>query len=125
MEEAATSLPLGWVRWVLLATLLVSIGRWVLGSFGISGPSVQGLTGYRSLGVWIIEKLSHLLVLLFVFYFFSAFLPGEVGSAFRGAVAAVLTHSLRFGFGLLGGAFRLVGLLLLRAVGGETKKKRK
>ncbi len=126
MEEAATSLPLGWVRWVLLVALLVFIGRWMLGSgFGLPDLSVQSLTGYKSWGVWIIEKLSHFVIVLFVFYFLSAFLPGEVGKGFRAAVAAVLNHSLRFGFGLLGGALRFIGVSLLRVLGGETGKKKK
>lgn len=126
MEEAATSLPLGWVRWVLLAALLVFLGRWMLGSgFKVPDLSVQGLTGYQNWGVWIVEKFSHLIILLFIFYFFSAFLPGAAGRGFRRAIATVLNHSLRFGFGVLSGVFRFVGLLLLRAIGGETTKKTK
>jgi hypothetical protein len=99
LAESASYIPLGcsgrllawggvlWLLWWGGGHLL----RW-------SSQGFSGITGYRSPAVWLIEKSAHVLIILFVFYFLSMFLPGEAGRQFRGLISKLSTEILRFSF---------------------------
>ena len=89
---------------------------------GWAGGSFQGVTGYRSPLVWIIEICGRLLTVFFVFYLLSAFIPGEAGKLFRGLITSLGNQILKHGFALLQKALTAVfnGLMALL---GATKTK--
>lgn len=128
LTEGATSLPLGWFSRLLIFGLVLWLGRILLSTFAhVSNWSFQGLTGYQNIGVWLVEKFAHVLVLLFVFYFLSSFMPGETGKQFRAAMFGIVTHAIKLFFKVLEQILAQMGKLFLRAFGieSETKKKKK
>ena len=126
LEEGARSLSLGWVSRLAIMAALFFGGRWLLLSYTHApNLSFQALTGFKSPAVWLVEKFAHVIIILFVFYFLSMFMPGEAGKQFRGAMSNILTHTLKFFFRTLEQGFHFFGQLLLKAAGIETAKKKK
>jgi hypothetical protein len=118
LTDATSYVPLGCS---LQALVLIVIGGllWLgAGHFLYwGGQGFTVFTGYRSPLVWVIEKCAHVLIVLFVFYFLSAFIPGEAGRQFRGLLTKFCTEALRFTFQMIQGAFRVLG----RVIAGEKR----
>ena len=126
LSEGATFIPLGWVSRLLILGALFFAGRWLLLSYNhTSNLRFQSLTGYRDARVWIIEKFANVFIILFIFDFFSSFMPGEAGKQFRSAVTSVLTHTIKLVFKLIEQTLGLVGKLLLKLLGLESESKKK
>lgn len=126
LDEAARSIPLGWISRLIIIGALFFAGRWLL--LNISGSpnlSFEGMTGFKSPAVWLVEKFAHVIIILFVFYFLSSFMPGEAGKQFRAAVSSIVLHTIKFFFKTLEQGIHFVGRLLLKAAGIESVKKKK
>lgn len=70
------------------------------------------MTGFHSPLVWLIEKSANVLIILFVFYFLSVFMPGEAGQQFRGLISKLSLEALKFACNLIG---RIIWKLLAMA----------
>ena len=124
--EGARSIPLGWVSRLLIVAVLFFGGRWLLLNFTHTpNLSFEALTGFKSPAVWLIEKFAHVIIILWVFYFLSAFMPGEAGKQFRGAMTNIVMHAIKLFFKVVERSFAFMGKLLMKAVGIETEKKKK
>lgn len=122
--EGATSIPLGWVSRLMILAVVFFSGRWLLTLSHVQSVSVQSLTGYRDVRIWLIEKFANLLIVLFVFSFLSALIPGEAGRQFRAIMFGVVGRAIALAFKLLEGAFVFCGKLLLHTLGlSSTLKK--
>ena len=125
--DGAASIPLGWVSRLAIIVGLFFLGRWILlMATGASSLSVQSLTGYVDVRIWLIEKLANFLIVLLVFAFLSSFIPGEAGKQFRSIMFGLVGRAIGLGFRLLERALMLSGKLLLRIVGleGDSGKKK-
>jgi hypothetical protein len=120
LADATSYVPLGCsirlLVWGAAACLLWWGGSSLL-KWGSQG--FRGLTGYRSPIVWLIEQSAHVLVVLFVFYFLSMFMPADLAGQFRGLISKLCIESLRFAFQTVRSIFAVLGRVLLRLVGGE------
>lgn len=128
MEESARSIPFGWVSRLLVVAALFFGGRWLLLNFTQApNTSFEGMTGYKSPAVWLVEKFAHVIIILFVFYFLSSFMPGEAGKQFRAAMSNIVMQAIKLFFMLVGRGIHLASMLVLKAVGieAQTSKKRK
>ena len=123
--EGATSIPLGWVSRLFILAALLFGGRWLLLSISHSHTvSFQSLTGYRDALIWIIEKFANLLIVLLVFSFISAFIPGEAGRNFRSLMFGIVGRTITLFFKILESAIFFTGRLLLRVVGIQEPNKK-
>ncbi len=93
---------------------------WAAVEWGQQG--FTAITGFKSPAVWAIEKSAHVLVILFVFYFLSMFMPGAAGEQFRGLISKLCLHSLNFAFKIAAGLLKGAGKALLRLLEGEKAK---
>ena len=128
LEEGARSIPLGWISRLLIVAALFFGGRWLLLSFTHSpNASFEGLTGFKSPAVWLVEKFAHVIIILFVFYFLSSFMPSEAGKQFRAAISNIVMHTIKLFFKMLEKFVNVAGALMLKVIGVEvnTKKKKK
>lgn len=124
--KGATSIPLGWVSKLLIFGVLFFVGRWILlGATHAPDLSFQSLTGYRDARVWIIEKFANVLIILFVFYFLSSFMPGEAGKQFRSIMTNMIMHAVKLFFKLVEEVVGVLWKLLLKSLGVESEKKKK
>lgn len=126
LEEGACSMPFGWVSRLLIVAALFFGGRWLLLNF-TQAPnlSFEAMTGFKSPGVWLVEKFAHVIIILFVFYFLSSFMPGEAGKQFRAVISNIVMHTIKLFFKVVERGFQYLGLLLLKATGIEIKSKKK
>lgn len=122
LTEAASFIPFGcssqFLLWIGLLGLLWWGGQMVSGS----GRGFTALTGYKSPLVWMIEKSASVLVILFVFYFLSMFMPGQAGTHFRNLLAKLCTQTLQFAFQMAGKLLTALGRMVMRSLGGEKTK---
>lgn len=127
LTDGATSIPLGWVSRLLLAGALFFAGRWLLLYFTQAPDlSFHSLTGYWDVRIWLIEKLANLLIVLFIFYFLSALIPGEAGKGFRSAMSSIVMSGIKLFFNVIERSLRALGHLFLHAMGvGPRAKKKK
>ena len=126
LQEGARSIPLGWLSRLFIVAGLFFGGRWLLLHFSQAPVvSFEGATGYKSPAVWLVEKFAHVIIILFVFYFLSSFMPGEAGKQFRGAMTNIVTHAIKLFFKFLERGLAFVGKLLMKTAGIETEKKKK
>jgi hypothetical protein len=123
LTEATTSIPLGCSSRMVLLGGVAALLWWGSGHFlQWGGLSFTAMTGYKSPLVWAIEKCANVLIILFVFYFLSMFMPGPAGEQFRGLISKVCLQSLNFVFKILGGLGKGIGKVLLHLLGGEKTK---
>ena len=126
LEEGARSVPLGWVSRLLIVGTLFFGGRWLLLNYTHApNLSFEALTGFKSPAVWLIEKFAHVIIILFVFYSLSMFMPGEAGKQFRAAMSNIVMHTTKLFFKVLERGVACVGALLMKAAGVEAKPKKK
>lgn len=126
LEEGASSIPLGWVSRLVIVAGLVFGGRWLLlNVVHVPALSFEGLTGFKSPAVWLVEKFAHVIIILFVFYFLSAFMPGEAGKQFRAAMSNIVMHAITLFFKVVERAFYYLGRVLLKVAGIEAEPKKK
>lgn len=120
LAEAASFVPLGCSVRMLVWGLVLGL-LWWGGSHMVQWGSqgFVGLTGYRSPAVWLIEKSFNVLIILFVFYFLSMFMPGQAGEQFRGLISKLCTESLRFVFQMISGVLTTLARLALGLVKGK------
>jgi hypothetical protein len=124
LAEAASYVPFGCGGRLAFLVIFVLLLWW--GGDYLMGWGQQGftsLTGFRSPLVWLIEKSANVLVILFVFYFLSMFMPGTAGDQFRRLMSRLCVESLRFGFQIIGGVLKVVGKGLARLLEGEKTKR--
>lgn len=113
LTDAASFVPLGSSIRLLVWGIVLGLLWWGGGrlvSWGSQG--FEGLTGYKSLAIWLIEKSVNVLYILFVFYFLAAFIPGEAGRQFRGLLSHLCLKFLHLGFHIVHGALRFLSRLL-------------
>ncbi len=124
LYDGATSLPLGWVsRLILLAACYFGGRALLLGVAHAPNLSFHALTGYQDVRVWLIEQFAHLLIILLVFSFLSAFIPGDAGQWFRSTMFGIIGKAIALSFKILE-AVLLAGVkLLVRYIGLEPPKK--
>ena len=126
LEEGARSISSGLDQSVLDRGRALFGGRWLLLSFTHApNASFEGLTGFKSPAVWLVEKFAHIIIILFVFYFLSSFMPGEAGKQFRAAMSNIVMHAIKFFFKFLEQGVHFVGRLLLKTAGIEVESKKK
>lgn len=121
--EAASYVPLGWLSrlltWggllMMLLWVVLPLMRWMGGTFKIGA-------GFRSPLVWLIESCASLLILVFLFYFLSALVPGETGKMLRGFINNLANQVLKFGFSLLHKGTTVVFKQLVHWIGGTKTK---
>lgn len=124
--EGARSIPLGWISRLLIVAALYFGGRWLLETLVTAPNSIlQNYTGYQHWGICLIQYLGHILMLFFLFYFLSVFIPGEAGKQFRSALLSVAVHTVKFSLKIVEKVIGYTGILLLKAAGIETKKEKK
>lgn len=81
-------------------------------------------TGFHNPLVWLVEQFANVLIILFVFYFLSLFMPGEAGQKFRELISKLSLEALKFTFQF--GTKVVCKLLILTGqllVGPTTKEK--
>lgn len=123
MTDPAAYIPLGWLTHLLVLGGLSLSLLWIIPSLvGWAGGSFRGVTGYGSPFVWLIEICGRLLVVFFVFYLLSAFIPGEAGKLFRGFITNLGNQILKQGFALLQKGIVAVFNGLIALVGGTKTK---
>ena len=126
LEDAASSIPLSWFSRLLILVVLFFAGRWLFLNLFVSPTlSFEGMTGFKSPAVWLVEKFAHVIIILFVFYFLSSFMPGEAGKQFRAAMSNIVTHAIKLFFKVVERGLSFVGKLFLKAAGIETETKKK
>ena len=126
LEEGARSIPFGWVSRLLVVATLFFGARWLL--LNVSGApnlSFKAMTGFQSPAVWLVEKFAHVIIILFVFYFLSSFMPGEAGKQFRAAMSSIVIQAIKLFFKVIERGLGFVGKLLMKAAGIEASKKKK
>lgn len=106
---------------MVLIVLLWRSGGWFL-LYG--GDAFHAATGFRSPLVWAIEKSAHVLIILFVFYLLSLFLPGEAGRQFRNLVSTIITSLLGFLLQSMTRVFAALGRLLQRLISHQAPRQR-
>lgn len=123
LTDPAAYIPLGWLTRLLVLGGLALLLLWVVPSVvGLAGGSFQSVTSYRSPLVWLIESCGRLLVVFFVFYLLSAFIPGEAGKMFRGFITTLANQILKHSFSLLQKGIVSVFSGLVALVGGTKTK---
>lgn len=101
LTDPAAYVPLGWLSRLLVCGGLLLLLLWLIPSMiGWVGVSFKGATGYRNPLVWLIEGCARLLIVFFVFYLLSTFIPGEAGKMFRGFITKLASQLLKHGFAL-------------------------
>ena len=114
LQEGARSIPLGWISRFFIVAGLFFGGRWLLQSFThVPDVSFQGMTGYKSPAVWLVEKFAHVIIILFVFYFLSSFMPGEAGKQFRAAMSNIVIQAIKLFFKVIERGLGFAGKLLM------------
>lgn len=125
LQDGATSIPLGWISRLIIIAVMLFFGRWLLLALShTQNLSFQGLTGYRDVRVWLIEKFVNLLIILLVFSFLSSFIPGDVGKQFRSIMFSSVGHAITLFFKVLERGIFYSGKLLLWAIGIEEPKEK-
>ena len=126
LEEGARSISFGWISRLLIVTALFFSGRWlVLNYTHAPNLSFKAMTGFQSPAVWLVEKFAHVIIILFIFYFLSSFMPGEAGKQFRAVMSNIVMHAIKLFFKILEQGIACVGASLMKAVGIETKSGKK
>ncbi len=125
LQDGATSIPLGWLSRLVILAIVFFSGRWLLTISHVQSVSVQSLTGYSDVRIWLIEKFANLLIVLFVFSFLSALIPGEAGRQFRAIMFGVVGRAIALTFKVLEGVFVFCGKLLLHTLGLSSILKKK
>ena len=123
LTEAASSIPLGCSGRGALLALTICLIWWGGSHFSQWGyTSFLAVTGYRSPLVWAIEKTADLLIILFVFYFLSMFMPGAAGNQFRALLSKLCLQFIKSLFHLLGALLSVLGKVVWRMIEGEKPK---
>lgn len=123
LTDPAAYIPLSWLTRSIVLGGLALVLLWLLPSvMGWAGGSFQGVTGYRSPLVWLIEICGRLLTVFFVFYLLSAFIPGEAGKLLRGFITNLGNQILKHGFALLQKGIVAIFNGLIALVGGTKTK---
>ena len=99
MAEAAMSIGCSTrlILFSLAAALLWWDGQHIMkwGSRSLSAL-FTGLTGFHNPLIWLVEEFANVLIILFVFYFLSVFMPGEAGQKFRELISKLSLEGLKF-----------------------------